>query len=420
MNQNNSNCDNILEPLVNTIVECEKIFFKSVYFVIDKYLFKTNSNKIKFNKFFRECNIYELNENKEKIYPKHLNTIDTPKGLMYEIEIPKVFNDNSIKNIIDKTKTFLNSNINHKVKKGILYLEIIDKELPTVIDYELNPKEKDLILYLGNSLEGKVTINLTQEPNTYIVGTTGSGKSVCTKSILTSFICNYSPKEIELYLCDMKRVELNLFKNVEHCKKFAYTLESVTETIEYIFEECEKRYSLLMKHNLTHINQYNTIFKNKKLPYKILYVEEITLLLQDKKNVAMKKLKMISTICRACGIYLFITTQRPSSDILDSVVKASINNRIVFKCEDEKNSIIALDKEGANNLNGKGHGILKVGSDFTEFQGYYISDEKVNELIKPYIKKENIKVKTRQIGFVDNKKVIEPDEEIDLSFLDKL
>ncbi|MGV7535292.1 hypothetical protein PJM52_29090, partial [Mycobacterium kansasii] len=86
----------------------------------------------------------------------------------------------------------------------------------------------------------------------------------------------------------------------------------------------------------------------------------------------MDNLKQLLSICRACGIFVFITTQRPSCDVLDSVAKACINNRIVFKVEDSKNSLIALDSEGAEKLKGKGNGILKIGSESEEFQGYFI------------------------------------------------
>lgn len=109
------------------------------------------------------------------------------------------------------------------------------------------------------------------------------------------------------------------------------------------------------------------------------------MLLEDGKKRAMKLLKQLIAISRASGLYVFLTTQRPSNDVIDNVVKANINNRIVFKCEDSKNSIVALDKEGAELLEGKGHGLLKQGANIIEFRSYFISDTKVKELMKPYI-----------------------------------
>ena len=238
----------------------------------------------------------------------------------------------------------------------------------------------------------------------------------------------YKPNEVELILCDLKRVELSLFRKLEHVKKFVYSAEDTTNTINEVLEECEKRFELFSKRNVVNIWEYNKLVKNK-LPYKFLIIEEVVNLLQDKKGLGMKYLKQLTSICRACGIQVILTMQRPSNDILDSVVKSNITNRICFKCEDLKNSIIALDDEGCEKLKGMGHGILKVGANKTEFQGYNITTEQVQEYTKEYKRKEDLKTTTKQIGFVENKNenftqyqdiVDKYDLDIDLDFLDKL
>ena len=140
----------------------------------------------------------------------------------------------------------------------------------------------------------------------------------------------------------------------------------------------------------------------------------------------MKLLKQLIAISRASGWYVFLTTQRPSTDIIDNVVKANINNRIVFKCEDSKNSIVALDTEGAEQLKGRGHGIIKRGSSLQEFQAYFISDNQVKEIIKPFIKPKNEnKPINEQTIKEDNKTSHNPNKQttdniIDLSFIDNL
>ena len=152
------------------------------------------------------------------------------------------------------------------------------------------------------------------------------------------------------------------------------------------------------------------------------------MLLEDPKKRAMRLLKQLIAISRASGCYVFITTQRPSNDIIDNVVKANINNRIVFKCEDSKNSIVALDQEGAEKLGGKGEGLLKQGSNIIHFRGYYITDEQVNEYIKKYIVKYPIKATEKSPkpskDKLLNEEITEPKIEnnkiTDLSFIDKL
>lgn len=298
-----------------------------------------------------------------------------------------------------------------------IYNMITDKRIKSFVPYELKTSSKDkIVIVIGKGLHGDIFINLKENPNSIIVGTTGSGKSVCVKSILTSLVNNYSPKQLELILCDMKRVELNLFRNLEHVSKFVYKIEDVNETIKEVLEECEQRYDLFMKRNVTDIFEYNKITK-KKLKFKILLIEEVVLLLQDKKKVAMQTLKQLLAICRASGIYVIITTQRPSADIIDPYVKSVINNRIVFKVEDSANSNICLDQEGAELLEGMGHGLLKIGSFIQEFRGYFISDDVCKELIKPFIRKEEIKSTSKQVGFIENKKENQVD---DLEFLNKL
>ena len=140
-----------------------------------------------------------------------------------------------------------------------------------------------------------------------------------------------------------------------------------------------------MEHGVTSIFEYNKLEGVKKLKYQVLYLEEIVMLLEDSKKRARKLLKQLIAISRASGLYVFITTQRPSNDIIDNCVKANVNNRIVFKTEDTKNSIVALDKEGAELLEGKGHGLLKQGANITEFRSYFIEDTEVKELILPYV-----------------------------------
>lgn len=288
----------------------------------------------------------------------------------------------------------------------------ISEIFPTLkekISYEPTRRTVSYIKFnVGESFKDIITLDLKENPHSYIVGTTGSGKSVMTKVILTNLVSMYKPSELEIYLADCKRVELNLFRNVQHCKKFVYKVDDVTQLISDLLKETNDRYDLFMEHEVTDIFEYNKLPNVKKLKYQVLYIEEIVMLLEDKKKRAMKLLKQLIAISRASGLYVFLTTQRPDNTIIDNVVKANINNRIVFKCEDSKNSIVALDSPGAENLKGHGHGIIKRGSDKIEFQGYFISNEQVKSIIKPYIISKN-KQKNNTSPYKANKGVLEGD-----------
>lgn len=258
--------------------------------------------------------------------------------------------------------------------------------LPEMIKYKLPKREKREGIYipLGVTFKKEIVLDLKEHPHSYIVGTTGSGKSIMTKVILCTLINSYGPSELEIYLADLKRVELNLFRNVKHTKSFVYTVEDTTELIADLLEETNRRYDLFMEHEVTNIFEYNKLPGVKKLKYQVLYIEEIVMLLEDRKKNAMKLLKQLIAISRASGLYVFLTTQRPDNTIIDNVVKANINNRIVFKCEDSKNSVVALDTTGAELLKGHGHGIIKRGSRLEEFQGYFITDKQVKEYTSKY------------------------------------
>ena len=416
------NNQTLLTPLIEGLYQCGKQIIKYI----------THDKSFDFNKYFEQVKLY-TQDGDNKIKPKLINKEENVKGMKYTFTIPPGYGIDSLLKYKDGVEAVLGFRTDFVIEGKNWVIQVLEKSLPKTIEYKIPVEDKKgIIIPIGEDLEGVININLVKDPNTFIVGTTGSGKSVCTKQIIVSLVNMYSPKELELYLCDLKRVELNLFRNLEHTKEFKYTVYDVTQVILDILEECNRRYDLFMKYNVTNIFEYNKIFQRSKLPFKILFIEEIVNLLQDKKNVGMNALKQLVSICRASGIYCFISTQRPSSDVIDNVVKANINNRICFKVEDVKNSVICIDDEGAEQLRGEGHGILKIGSSKKEFQGYYITDDEVKKLIKPFIRKEEVKTTSRQIGFVENKKeeqsefskyekvVQDLNVDIDLSFLDKL
>ena len=400
---------NILEPLADAVYSyCRWTY--NVWFGNDNF---------DFNKYFKIVKLC----NKEEQYPKLIKTYDGKLGRVYLFNIPIGISIKDFEKHQEGIQAQLKVKVSIRYKGAFIEVETIEKTLADKIDYSLPKRIKSSIYFpIGESLEDKIYLDLKENPHSYIVGTTGSGKSVMTKNILTNLVNLYKPHELELYLCDLKRVELNLFSKVKHCKKFVYTVEDTTETIADLLEETNRRYDLFMDNDVTNIFEYNKLPGVKKLKYQVLFIEEIVLLLEDKKKNAMKLLKQLIAISRASGCYVFLTTQRPSNDVIDNVVKANINNRIVFKCEDSKNSIVALDQEGAESLGGKGEGLLKQGANITHFRGYFITDDQVKESIKPYIQYKPKKIEHKEIQVEKKEKMDENKFEkiTDLSFLDKI
>lgn len=403
---------NALQPIFDLFWDAGKTFFTWVF---DGWI----EPKKSLDDFFKAANIKNsLGEYPEVVIDnKTVFVVFVPAGLSV---------DDFLKHK-DALELYLNNEVKMEASSGWVRIEML-KKLPKVIEYEIqNRTAKHIKFNIGKSSNKTITLDLKENPHTYVVGTTGSGKSVMTKVILTSIVNLYSPNEVELYLCDLKMVELNLFRNLQHTKKFVYTVEDTTEVISNLLEETRRRYNLFMENEVTNIFEYNKLKGVKKLKYQVLYIEEIVMLLEDKNKSAMKLLKQLIAISRASGCYVFLTTQRPDNTVIDNIVKANINNRIVLKCEDRKNSVVALDEEGAEKLRGNGHGFIKNGANIGEFQGYFITDDQV----KDYTLKYQNKGTSKSLNFLKdklqdegNKNVTEANEKVkklsDLSFLDKL
>ena len=403
---------NALQPIFDLFWDAGKIFFTWVF---DGWI----EPKKSLDDFFKAANIKNsLGEYPEVVIDnKTVFVVFVPAGLSV---------DDFLKHK-DALELYLNNEVKMEASSGWVRIEML-KKLPKVIEYEIqNRTAKHIKFNIGKSSNKTITLDLKENPHTYVVGTTGSGKSVMTKVILTSIVNLYSPNEVELYLCDLKMVELNLFRNLQHTKKFVYTVEDTTEVISNLLEETRRRYNLFMENEVTNIFEYNKLKGVKKLKYQVLYIEEIVMLLEDKNKSAMKLLKQLIAISRASGCYVFLTTQRPDNTVIDNIVKANINNRIALKCEDRKNSVVALDEEGAEKLRGNGHGFIKNGANIEEFQGYFITDDQV----KDYTLKYQNKGTSKSLNFLKdklqdegNKNVTEANEKVkklsDLSFLDKL
>ena len=353
--------DSILQPIADSIYNYMKWFIKC-----------WKDDKFDFNNFFRTVNL----KNKDEIYPRVVKTYNGELGKVYVLSIPIGLDKKSFEKYKEALEIQIGKSIRINLINQYIEIELIEKVLKNEIPYKLQKriKSEGIKIPIGQSITNEIVLDLELEPMTYIVGTTGSGKSVCTKGILSTLVNLYTPDELSLYLGDLKRVELSMFSNIKHCKRFEYTVEGVTDLIADMLEEIKDRYDMFMRYEVTSIFQYNKIPGIKKLKYQILYIEEIVMLLEDKSKKAMKLLKQLISIGRAAGCYVFLTTQRPSNDVIDNVVKANINNRICFKVEDSKNSIVALDQLGGENLRGSGHGIIKRGPNVEEFQCYYITD----------------------------------------------
>ena len=411
--------ENIVETLVNTTFEVGKLSLKALYKLlhIEPYY--------NLEQFFKDVGL----KNKQEQYPKTIKVYESKKGYTYLFSCPLGIALEDFKKYKGAIEIQLREKIDIRERRGYIEVEVITKKLPTKIEYNLPTREKDSIyIPFAESSEGTLYLDLKHTAHVLCTGSTGGGKSVTTRNIITSLI-NLYPNEVDLYCIDFKIVELSVFKNLRQTKCYVNEVEEAKEVICDLMEECKRRYRLFEELEVNNIYDYNKkVSKDKRLKYQFIVIEEFVMLLEDRKKVAMTNLKKLASLSRASGQFLYITGQRFDNTVIDLVLRANIGNRLCHKVESENDSKLIIDTIGAEKLRGDGHLLAKLNGQVIEGQSYYISDEQVKEYIKPYIQnkalEEPYKKYKDKIDIPIVKDVEEPkkanNEVTDLSFLDNI
>ena len=414
---------NVLTPIVDAIWSYCKWTY-DVWFGDDSF---------NFDNFFDSVAL----KNKLDEKPKLLDNHKQENKNSYIFSIPDGLSLSDFEKHKEAMEQQLNNKVNIRYENKRIIIEEITSKLKSNYPYILPSKEdkEAFRIPVGASIYGTEYIYPNDIPHTLISGTTGSGKSVCTKSILTSILNMFNQDEADVFLIDFKLVELNLFKNCKQVTKYVYESEEAVEVVADLLEECKRRYKLFQDANVTNLKEYNKKFPNKKLKHQFIFIEEFVMFSEEK--VGMKMLRKLASLSRASSQFIFLSCQRPDNTVIDNVFKANVGNRLCFRTEDSKNSIVILDREGAEKLKGNGNGIYKTGAKDIEFQGYNIKDEDIKKYIEKYIelKKYNTPVQDPELETINKNKKAPDIKDIpraktninknsntiyDLSFLDKL
>lgn len=252
--------------------------------------------------------------------------------------------------------------------------------------------EKDNIwVALGKNLLGEpITIALNKMPHLLIAGATGSGKSVCINSLISSILLSKHPRDLKLLLIDPKKVEFTPYVKIPHLMSEVVTdPHEASAALKHIVEEMEERYETFSKHGVRNISGYNEKAKNqdeslKPLPWIVVIIDELADLMAVAGKEVETSIQRITQLARAAGIHLVVATQRPSVDVVTGVIKANIPSRIAFAVSSAVDSRTILDTVGAEKLLGYGDMLyIPMGDPSpTRVQGVYVSDEEVNALTK--------------------------------------
>ena len=199
---------------------------------------------------------------------------------------------------------------------------------------------------------------------------------------MTQLVLNYNSDELELYLSDNKGgTELNIYADLVHTKAFTKDLNGLKAIFKELNEEAEKRYKVLFDVKLEDIKSYNKKFKKNKLSNILFVIEEFVAVYKDKTIQSM--LQTALSQWRSVGIYILITTQRPSSKVITGDLKCNLGIILGLKTLDSNNSNVVIDKYNLlNNLRGNGHGYIRYNGKLEEFQSFYIDHTEVKKRIR--------------------------------------
>jgi S-DNA-T family DNA segregation ATPase FtsK/SpoIIIE len=241
-----------------------------------------------------------------------------------------------------------------------------------------------LSVWLGKDISGNaVWTDLARMPHMLIAGTTGSGKSGCINTILTSILLRATPDDVRMILIDPKRIELGFYESIPHLlTPVVSNPKQAAAALTNVVTEMERRYekmSLLRSRNLPEANRALRSRGEQPLPYLLVVIDELAdLMMISPQNVEDAVIRLAQK-SRAVGIHLVLATQRPSVDVITGMIKANVPSRIAFAVSSQTDSRVILDAAGAESLLGQGDMLFKpLGtSRLQRLQGAYVSEEEI-------------------------------------------
>ncbi len=251
-----------------------------------------------------------------------------------------------------------------------------------------NAKSK-LTVCLGKDIGGNVIVgDIAKWPHALIAGATGSGKSVCINTIVTSILYKADPNEVKLIMVDPKQVELGIYNGIPHLLIPVVTeAKKAAGALNWAVSEMMRRYELFKNTGVRKLEMYNKLMEKtggEKIPQLVIIIDELA----DLMMVAAKEVEdyvcRLAQLARAAGIHLIIATQRPSVDVITGLIKANIPSRIAFFVSSQVDSRTILDKAGAEKLLGMGDMLyFPAGARATtRVQGAFVSDGEVERIVE--------------------------------------
>ncbi len=243
---------------------------------------------------------------------------------------------------------------------------------------------------LGKDIGGNSVIaDIATFPHVLIAGATGSGKSVCINSLITSILYKANPNEVKMIMIDPKMVELGVYNGIPHLLIPVVTdPKHAAAALNWAVTEMKNRYNLLRDNKVRNLKGFNNLMEERgeselKLPEIVIIIDELADLMLAAKNEVEDAINSLAALARAAGMYLVIATQRPSVNVITGVIKANVPSRISFAVASQIDSRTILDSPGAEKLLGRGDMLYNPKGEIKpmRIQGNFVSDREIEDII---------------------------------------
>ncbi len=258
---------------------------------------------------------------------------------------------------------------------------------------EFKKATPSLLLSLGRDVSGKpMFANLSKMPHLLIAGATGSGKSICIHTVITSLLYRNSPETLRFIMIDPKRVELSVYDKIPHMMTPVITEpKKAILALKWACKEMEKRYEILLKAEVRDIDSYHkkSASEENPMPYLVIIIDELADIMATYPREMEASIVRLAQMSRAVGIHLIVSTQRPSVEVITGLIKANITSRIALQVASQIDSRTILDMSGAEKLLGKGDMLFLAGDTAKpkRIQGPFISEKEIQRVAK-YLSEE--------------------------------
>ena len=264
-----------------------------------------------------------------------------------------------------------------------------------------------LTVGLGMDISGQaIFADIGKMPHLLVAGATGSGKSVCINTLISSILFKAAPDEVKFILIDPKMVELSNYNGIPHLMVPVVTdPKKASSVLNWAVQEMEKRYAVFASHSVRDIKSFNRRYADEKMPFIVIVIDELADLMMVSPRDVEDSICRILQKARAAGIHMILATQRPSVNVITGIIKANLPSRISFAVSSQVDSRTILDRGGAETLLGKGDMLFSPqgAPKPIRVQGAFISDEEV-EMLLDYIRSQGQEVSENEelIDFIEN------------------